>query len=222
MSTIVINGANRGIGLGLCKYYQARGDEVVALCRKSSHELNALGVRVVEGIDVTDKFLSEVLEEKLSDLGNIDVLINVAGIMHNDNINNINFDHLLEQYEVNAMGPIRMTFALLAKMTQGSKIIMVTSRMGSIEDNGTGSRYGYRMSKAALNAGAKGLAVDLRDRGIAVAILHPGRVQTDMTNHNPKGITVDESCEGLLQRIDNLNDGNSGTFWHANGEILPW
>ena len=107
-------------------------------------------------------------------------------------------------------------------MPEGSKLVLMTSRMGSIEDNSSGGSYGYRMSKVALNIAGKSLAVDLQSRGIAVAILHPGLVKTRMVRYNPNGISPAESVKGLLARIDELNLKNSGGFWHANGSVLPW
>jgi NAD(P)-dependent dehydrogenase (short-subunit alcohol dehydrogenase family) len=98
----------------------------------------------------------------------------------------------------------------------------MTSRMGSIADNTSGGSYGYRMSKAALNMAGRSLAVDLKPKGIAVAILHPGLVATRMINFNPNGISPQQSVEGLLKRIDALTLETSGSFWHANGEELPW
>ena len=94
--------------------------------------------------------------------------------------------------------------------------------MASIEDNTSGSSYGYRMSKVALSMAGKSLSLDLKPRGIAVAILHPGLVKTRMTGFIPSGITPEVSVRGLLKRIDQLNLDNTGRFWHANGEILPW
>ena len=98
---------------------------------------------------------------------------------------------------------------------------LITSRMGSIADNDSGGSYGYRMSKSALNAAGKSLALDLASAGIAVGLFHPGWVSTDMTNHNGQ-ISAEQSASMLLARIDRLNQENSGTFWHANGEVLPW
>ncbi|MEO1341628.1 MAG: SDR family NAD(P)-dependent oxidoreductase, partial [Cyanobacteria bacterium J06635_13] len=95
-------------------------------------------------------------------------------------------------------------------------------RMGSIEDNTSGGSYGYRMSKVALSMAGKSLSLDLQPQGIAVAILHPGLVKTRMTNFTDAGITTETSVQGLLARIAALNLDNTGTFWHANGEILPW
>jgi NAD(P)-dependent dehydrogenase (short-subunit alcohol dehydrogenase family) len=98
----------------------------------------------------------------------------------------------------------------------------MTSRMGSIDDNSSGGSYGYRMSKVALNMAGRSLAIDLRPRGIAVAILHPGLVRTRMVNFNTQGISPEQAVRGLLQRIDALTLETSGTFWHANGDVLPW
>jgi len=122
---------------------------------------------------------------------------------------------------VNALGPLRTVHALLAALQTGAKIALITSRMGSMADNTSGGYYGYRMSKAALNAAGVSLAHDLKARRIAVAILHPGYVRTDMTDRAGM-IEPDASARLLLQRIDELTLETSGTFWHANGERLPW
>ncbi len=125
------------------------------------------------------------------------------------------------QFEVNSLGPLRVTAALRGNLGQGSKVAIVTSRMGSIEDNTSGGRYGYRMSKAAVNMAGRSLANDLKDRGVAVAILHPGFVRTEMTGHQGL-IDPPESAAGLIARIDELTLETTGGFWHANGEIIPW
>jgi NAD(P)-dependent dehydrogenase (short-subunit alcohol dehydrogenase family) len=138
-----------------------------------------------------------------------------------ESIDNMDFEGIERQYAVNAMGPLRVTHALLPKLSRGSKLALITSRMGSIADNTSGSRYGYRMSKAALNAAGVSLAHDLRPREIAVAILHPGWVQTEMTGKTGH-VTADQSATMLLERIDGLTLESSGTFWHANGDVLPW
>lgn len=154
------------------------------------------------------------------------MLINNAGIIQRVMLENLDFDSIREQFEINALGALRMTHALLPNLKSGSKIVLMTSRMGSIADNTSGSSYGYRMSKVALSMAlsmaGKSLAHDLKPRGIAVAILHPGLVQTCMTNFIANGITPEESVKGLLARIDQLTLENTGTFWHANGEVLPW
>ncbi len=219
MTTILITGANRGIGLELSRQLTDRGDAVVALCRKASSELKALGVRLFEGVDVTDRTALEAVSRDLGDT-QIDILINNAGIFENETFDDLDLDRIRRQFEVNALGPLVVTSTLRSHLTEGSKIILMTSRMGSIDDNGSGSFYGYRMSKAALNMAGVNLAHDFRSKGIAVAILHPGMVATEMTGRN--GIPVSESAEGLVARIDGLRLEDSGGFWHANGEPLPW
>ena len=221
MKTYVVTGANRGIGYEYCRQLQARGDRVIAVCRTPSAELEALKIQIERGIDITSEESVAALQQCLGDLA-IDVLINNAGILRRVTLDNLDFDSIREQFEVNAIGALRVTQVLLPRLRSGSKIILMTSRMGSIGDNTSGGSYGYRMSKVALSMAGKSLAHDLKPRGIAVAILHPGLVQTRMTNFTPGGISPEESVRGLLQRIDQLTLENSGMFWHANGEILPW
>lgn len=221
MATYLVTGANRGIGYEYCRQLQARGDRVIAVCRSTSEELQQLGVQVEAGIDITSDDSVADLQNRLSDQG-IDVLIHNAGILKRMTLDSLDFGSIREQFEVNALGPLRVTQALLPHLQAGSKIVLMTSRMGSIGDNTSGGSYGYRMSKVALSMAGKSLAHDLKPRGIAVAILHPGFVQTQMTNFTANGITPEESVQGLLARIDQLTLENSGTFWHANGEVLPW
>uniref|UniRef100_B8HT75 Short-chain dehydrogenase/reductase SDR n=1 Tax=Cyanothece sp. (strain PCC 7425 / ATCC 29141) TaxID=395961 RepID=B8HT75_CYAP4 len=221
MATYLITGANRGIGYEYCRQLQARGETVIAVCRTASEDLKQLGIRVEEGIDITSDAVVADLRDRLGGLA-IDVLINNAGILQRVTLENLDFDSIREQFEVNALGALRVTHALLPKLKPGAKIVLMTSRMGSIGDNTSGSSYGYRMSKVALAMAGKSLALDLKPRGIAVAILHPGLVQTRMTNFSSGGITPEQSVKGLLARIDQLTLENSGTFWHANGEVLPW
>lgn len=220
MNTVVVTGANRGIGLEFVKYYQARQWRVVALCRQASETLKAVGVEVQEGIDVTADNVGDVLKQKLAG-DSIDLLINNAGILRDESLGTLNFDTIREQFEVNALGPLRVTEALLPSMGKGAKIALITSRMGSISDNTSGGRYGYRMSKAALNIAGASLAQDVKSKGIAVAILHPGYVQTDMVG-NRGDIPAEVAAQRLAERIANLTLDTSGTFWHSNGEILPW
>ena len=145
-----------------------------------------------------------------------------AGILQSMGLANLDPEGIRRQFEVNALAPLMLARELVPLMPPGSKLALMTSRMGSIDDNSSGGSYGYRMSKVALNIAGKSLAIDLAPRGIAVAILHPGLVRTRMIQFNPNGISPDEAVRGLLARIDGLGPANSGTFWHANGEILPW
>ena len=221
MSTFLITGSNRGIGLELCKQIKQRGDEVIATCRKASHELIDLGVRVEENIDISSEKSILNLSKKL--LGNnLDGVIHNAGIYEYNSFENLEKNSVLHQFEVNALSPILMTKSLKNFLKRPSKVAFITSRMGSIGDNCSGSSYGYRMSKVALSMAAKSLSVDLSKEEIYVGILHPGLVSTRMTGFTRNGITPEESVHGILKCIDSLNKQNSGTFWHANGEILPW
>ena len=143
-------------------------------------------------------------------------------ILESTSLGALDAESLRRQFEVNAIAPLRLTRALLGHLGEGAKVILMTSRMGSIDDNGSGGSYGYRMSKVALNMAGKSLAIDLRPRGIAVALLHPGLVSTRMTGFSTQGISPEESVRGLLARIDALSLETSGSFWHANGQLLPW
>jgi len=214
MATYLITGTNRGIGYEYCRQIKERGDTAIAVCRTATQDLRDLGVQVEEGVDITSDASVADLRDRL--------LINNAGIVKRVTLEDLDFDSIREQFEVNALGALRVTHALLPNLKAGSKIALMTSRMGSIADNTSGSSYGYRMSKVALSMAGKSLSLDLKPRGIAVAILHPGLVQTRMTNFTSGGITPEESVKGLLKRIDELTLENTGTFWHANGEMLPW
>lgn len=221
MATYLVTGANRGIGLEYCRQLKERGEDVIAVCRSTSDELNDLGVQIETDVDITTSTSIARLVKKL-DGKIIDVLINNAGIVERVNLDNLDFDSIRRQFEVNALGALRLTHALLNNLKSNSKIIMMTSRMGSIDDNTSGGSYGYRMSKVALSMAGKSLSQDLKPKNIAVAILHPGLVKTRMTGFTNSGITTEQSVKGLLARIDELNMENTGTFWHSNGEILPW
>lgn len=219
-NVVVITGANRGIGLELARHYAAEGCEVIGVCRQSSEELAGAAGQVIDGVDVTtdagiDKLKSGLAGKRIS------LLINNAGLLQDEQLGSIDFDSIRTQMEINAYAPLRVAEALAPLMGQGSKIANITSRMGSIADNDSGGRYGYRASKAALNAFGKSLAVDLKPRGIAVAQLHPGYVKTRMVNFGGL-ITPEESARGLADRIANLSLDNTGSFWHSNGEELPW
>lgn len=218
--TVVITGANRGIGLELARHYAGKGYQVIGVCREASAELQETAAKVIEGVDVTSE---EGVRKLVSELSGqtIDLLINNAGLLQDEKLGNIDFDSIRTQMEINAYAPLRVAEALMDQIPYGGKIANITSRMGSIADNDSGGRYGYRASKAALNAFGKSLAVDLQPKGIAVAQLHPGYVKTRMVNFGGL-ITPAESAKGLAARIEELNLENSGSFWHSNGELLPW
>lgn len=220
MKTAVITGANRGIGLALSQQLAKKGWDIIAVCRSESEEINSVANMVISGIDVTNPDDIQQIKQFIAEQ-QIDLLINNAGLLKDEILGDIDYDSLREQFEINTLSPLQVTEALLPNMVEGSKIANITSRMGSIADNDSGGRYGYRASKAALNAIGKSLAEDLKTRGIAVAQLHPGWVQTRMVNFSGL-ISADDSAQGLIERIEQLNLSNTGGFWHSNGEELPW
>jgi NAD(P)-dependent dehydrogenase (short-subunit alcohol dehydrogenase family) len=218
--TTVVVGANRGIGLALCRQLKERGRQVIAACRQSSPALQALDVRIETGVDVTSDRAVADFAGRLKD-DEIAELICNAGILRGDSLNDVKSDDVRAQIEVNAIGPLRVVKALRGRFRSDTKIALITSRMGSIADNGSGGEYGYRMSKAALNAAGMSLARDLAPSGVAVAIIHPGYVRTEMTGGSGN-VDADQAARQLLERLEALSLQNSGTFWHANGQILPW
>jgi NAD(P)-dependent dehydrogenase (short-subunit alcohol dehydrogenase family) len=219
MPTTLVTGCNRGIGLELVTQLHARGDTVIGVCRSPGDALAGLGIRIIDGIDVADADSIRGLREAIGDAP-LDVLVNNAGILRHDAFGSLDYDQMLEQYRVNALGPLRVTEALAGNLREGSKVAIITSRVGSIEDNGSGGNWGYRASKTAVNMIGTNLMHEFRPRGIAVALLHPGLVATDMTGGH--GITPAESARGLIERIDALTLEKSGGFWHAEGYTLPW
>jgi len=219
MATVLITGANRGIGLEMARLCDARGDDVIGVCRRSSAALRAMGIEVFDGVDVTSGESVAALAAALRGR-RIDRLINNAGILERDTLEDLDFDAIERQFRVNAVGPLRVTAALRPLLAKGAKVLIITSRMGSIDDDTSGGYYGYRMSKVAVNIAGKSLSVDLGDAGIAVFMLHPGYVATDMTGG--QGIPAAQAAAGLVERMDTLGLEQSGTFWHQEGYPLPW
>lgn len=220
MAAILITGAGRGIGLALTRQLAARGDRIIAVCRAPSPELERIeGIRIIPDIEVTDPAAIEKLATLL-DKQALDIVINNAGVLSDESLNDLDIGRIEHQFAVNSIAPLRLTHALLPNLRNGSKVVLISSLMGSIADNGSGGYYGYRMSKAALNMAGKSLAVDLKPAGIAVGLFHPGLVATAMTHH--QGISPEDAASQLLDRIDQLSLASSGQFWHANGEPLPW
>ncbi len=204
-----------------CRQLKERGDNVIATCRTPSPELEELGVRVESDVEVTSTDSILRLRQRLNEI-KLDCLIQNAGIAEYNSLSTLDSKSILRQFEVNALSPLCFSQAMMSNMGKGSKIVLITSRMGSIEDNTSGSSYGYRMSKVALCMAGKSLSIDLKPKGISVGILHPGLVSTRMTSFTRQGISAEHSVKGLVGIIDSLNIKNSGTFWHSNGEILPW
>jgi NAD(P)-dependent dehydrogenase (short-subunit alcohol dehydrogenase family) len=179
---------------------------------------------VVGNVDVTDDAAVAKLAAEL-DGDQIDVLVHVAGIGALDRFGQFDFDQMLEHYNLNALGPLRVVNALASGLVDGSKVGIVTSRMGSIGDNGSGRMYSYRMSKAAANMLGVNLHHEFKSRGIGVVLLHPGTVATEMTrgakdwDHYTKPA---ESAAGLVAQLDSLKPDSPVEFRHANGERLIW
>jgi NAD(P)-dependent dehydrogenase (short-subunit alcohol dehydrogenase family) len=221
--TALVTGSNRGIGLEFCKQLHESNFHVIATCRQKSKALAALGVEIIEDVDI-GKHENLLNLAKILSGRPIDWLLNNAGIANGISMNQLTEASILscqQMFMINSLGALLMTQALIKNMSEGSKVGLITSRMGSIADNNSGGSYGYRMSKAALNAAGKSLAIDLKPQGISVAILHPGWVKTAMTGHGGL-IETTESVSGLIARMNHLTLDNTGGFWHTNGEKLPW
>ena len=219
---ILITGSARGIGLALARHYVKAGDEVLAVCREPGSELLELGCERIEHVELTH---ADGIERVRSAVGarSIDLVIHNAGLLRTDGLGSLaqHIEDLRAQFEVNTLAPLLLTEALLPQLGRGAKLAFVSSRVGSIGDNSTGGHYGYRMSKAALNIAGKSLSIELRDRGIAVALLHPGYVRTAMTGGTGE-IEPAVAAAQLAQRIAALDLEHSGRFWHAKGMELPW
>ena len=223
MSTALITGAAGGIGRELARQLAERGTTVIAACRKSSADLAQLPVRVEEGIDLATDEGCTALAARLVGVP-LDLVIHNAGLLTDESLGSLDAvaaDPIRLQCEVNALAPVRLTALLAPQLARGAKLVVITSRMGSIADNTSGGYYGYRMSKAALNAAGRSLAIDLAPRGVAVAMLHPGFVQTPMTGGRGD-VDAATAARNLLSRIDELTLATSGSFLHANGSSLPW
>ena len=231
--TILITGANRGIGLEFVKQWLARGAQVIATARDPGNatELQALldqysnagprgePLRIMQ-LDIRDERSVELLASSLGST-KLDLLINNAGVLSVEALDGLDFNSIIEQFMVNALGALRVTAALLGNLRDGARIVNMTSRMGSIDDNTSGGYYGYRMSKAALNMATRSLAVDLKGRGIVVIAMHPGMVQTDMTRGYGM-LSPTESVAGMIEVIERLRLDQSGLFLHYQGTALPW
>lgn len=219
MAITLVIGASRGIGAALVEQLAARGDAVVATGRQLP-ALPLSGVRWIGGIDVATPEGREALRAQLSE-GSVGTLIHNAGVLEDDSLDTVRAAGIERQMQVNALAPLLLTQTLLRALAPGARLAYITSRMGSIGDNTSGSHYGYRMSKAALNMAARCLAIDLKPRDIKVAVLHPGYVRTAMTGGQGQ-LEPAESAALLLARIAQMTTENSGSFWHANGQALPW
>jgi len=223
MTTALVTGAAGGIGYELARQLAARGTTVIAACRKPTAGLAALPLRVEAGIDIATDAGCTALAARVAGVP-LDLLVHNAGVLSDESLDALDDDAVAgirRQFEVNALAPLRLTALLAPQLVEGAKVALITSRMGSMEDNTSGGYYGYRMSKAALNAAGRSLAHDLAPRGVAVALLHPGFVRTSMTGGRGD-VDAATAARNLLARIDELTPATSGRFLHANGSPLPW
>lgn len=228
---IVITGANRGIGLEFVRRYLERGDRVDAGVRnpQSADELSALeaasGGRLrIFSCNVSNDPSVKAFAEAIGENTPVDLLVNNAGIFGSTKpLADMDFDDLARTYDTNAIGALRVTRALLPHLRRGSarRIVMISSSLGSVEENTNSGCYGYRMSKAALNIASKNLAIDLRPEGFTVLLVHPGWVQTAMGGPAAP-TTVQESVAGLLEQIDRRSLADTGTFFDLTGKAVPW
>jgi NAD(P)-dependent dehydrogenase (short-subunit alcohol dehydrogenase family) len=227
MPTVLITGAGRGLGLEFARQYAADGWRVIAGCRepKKSGALRALkGNIAVEKLDVNDPTSVSRLAKKYA-RATIDVLINNAGIYgpRKFTMRTVDYDAWADVLRTNAMAPLRVAAAFLPQVARGRKKIIATvsSWMGSIAQNETGGAYIYRSSKAAVNMVMKSLSIDLKGKGIVVAVLHPGWVRTDMGGPNA-AIDPNESVAGMRAVIAKLKKKDTGKFFNYDGKPLPW
>ena len=222
--TVVITGANRGLGLELARQLHAAGAQVIATARRPEQavELKALGVRI-EQLDVADAVSVAGLAARLSDV-DVDVLLNNAGIFPQRNgFADTDPAVALQVLAVNTVGPLRVTQALLPALRRGRNplVMNMSSGLGSIANNNRGTSVDYRASKAALNMISRTMAADLREEGFLVVSMSPGWVRTDMGGENAN-LSPAESVSGILRTLAGLNQENSGGFFNHDGTELPW
>lgn len=223
MARVLITGCNRGIGLALLNTCLARGHHVYAVCRSTDNLPSHDNLTAFDDIDVTSLLDLQTIADELSDTPP-DMVFSNAGVLSRQMLNLIDEEAIMEmqhQFDVNAISQIRLAFALAPILQPGSKLSIVSSRMGSVGDNTSGGHYGYRMSKAAANIAGKSLSVDLQDQGIAVYLLHPGYVQTDMTKHQGD-LRPEQTATMMLDLVESFDMSQTGQFWHVKGERLPW
>lgn len=231
MPNVLITGANRGIGLEFTRQYAEAGWQVFACSRRiDAKELNQIAYQHsakvnLHTLDVSDHQQIEKLAQQLAGTP-IDVLINNAGIYpggNKESFGTIDYDAWVKAFQVNTMAPLKMAEAFIDHVSKSGekKIVNITSKMGSIDDNTSGGYYLYRSSKTALNMVVKSLSLDLAPRGITTIVMHPGWVQTDMGgSHAPT--PPERSVAGMRKVIAGLNQKDSGKFYDFNGQEILW
>ena len=230
MTTIIVTGANRGIGLELVKQYCNRNYQVIGTYRDEaiSGELISMSRNLdnlkVHSLDVSS---DQSLKDFSSKLGEtpVDIFINNAGVYgpRDSSFNNVDEKNWIPVFQTNAIAPLLLTQLIIDNLRNGSqkKLIYITSKMGSIDDNKSGGAYIYRSSKTALNSVVKSISVDLAKDDMKVALLHPGWVRTDMGGPNGL-IDTSASVSGMTKVIDSLSQSDSGCFFNYDGSKIPW
>ncbi|KAJ3313954.1 hypothetical protein HDV04_001260 [Boothiomyces sp. JEL0838] len=233
--TVLITGGNRGIGLEFVKHYVQQQYKVFATSRTPYAQVQELAAIIPISqhlqLDTGDESSIDALPGKLKSLGveSIDLLINNAGMLYSDNLGDNKLREMaIQQFTVNTLGPLLTIRATLNFLHSGSKIANISSRLGSIELNGSGKNFGYKMSKAALNMAIKGLSIELKPKGtfvltigIVVAAIHPGYVQTGMNNGKGE-LTPEYSASMMAKVIENLNEATSGKLFNFDGTVIPF
>lgn len=231
MATILITGANRGLGLEFCDQYASEGWNVLACCREPQKATaltqlaNLFSNISILPLDVSDLAQIDLLAKQLEGTA-IDVLLANAGIYGDESghgFGNLDYSQWQKNMTVNVFAPVKLTEAFLPNLQKGThkKVVAMSSLMGSIADNGSGGSILYRSSKAALNAAMKSVAIDNRHKDIAVLILHPGWVKTDMGGANAP-MQIPDSVQKMRDTIANFSLAQSGEFLRYDGTTLPW
>lgn len=228
--TVLITGANRGIGLEMTRQFSEAGFRVFACCRnpERARDLSRLAASTqgevsLHPLDVTNPAQVQALAALLADTP-LDILINNAGTFGpTTSFGDTDVEAWVDTFRVNTVAPLKMMEALVDRVAESDRRLMVniTSKMGSIADNGSGGLYVYRSTKAALNAVVASAALDLQPRGITVVAMHPGWVLTDMGGPSAE-MTVTESATALRGLIDDITPADAGRFMDINGADIPW
>ena len=224
MTTIMITGASRGLGLEFARQFYSKECRVIATCRnpKNANELNAIGDIDIHSLDVTDDKSVANLADKLRG-ENIDILINNAGVIgQREGFGRLDYDIWAETMDTNVFGPMRVAEAFRDNVMNSEKkqMIFITSRMGSITE-AVPNAYVYRSSKAALNMAVKCLSVELEQQGLIAVLFHPGHVQTDMGGQAAP-VMPHTSIEGMKNQIVALTRDDNGRFLSYDGHQIPW
>jgi len=223
----VVIGADKGIGYEIVKALKGRDEpDVAAVCLGEGDAVFGLADFVIGGVNVTSgPDVARMAASLAERYHKIDVLFHISGIMSMDTLGALDYAQAKREFDINALGPLRTVEACLKLLREGSKVGIVTSRVGSLSDNSSGGQYAYRLSKVAANMAGLNLHHDLSKQGIAVRMLHPGMVKTDLVKDYPGDynyITPAQAASGLIARMDDLTLASSGEFRHANGDLLPW